>query len=81
MFTFAIIIPASVHITDELMAEEDKYEGQAFMGATLTIGVIFANVLGDNVLQFYDVNMLLVLLVIITVMGCASALATFLFDD
>lgn len=81
MFTFAIIIPASVHITDELMAEEDKYEGQAFMGATLTIGVIFANVLGGNVLQFYDVNMLLVLLVIITVMGCASALATFLFDD
>lgn len=37
MFSFAIIIPASVYWTDEIMDEEDKYEGQAFIGSTLTI--------------------------------------------
>lgn len=79
MFTFGIIIPACVHLTDEVMAEEDKYEGQAFMGATLTIGVIFANIIGGNVLQFYDVNMLLVILVIITVLGCLFSMSTLLF--
>ncbi|MBR0059240.1 MAG: MFS transporter [Methanobrevibacter sp.] len=59
MFTFAIIIPASVHLTDEIISEEDKNEGQAFMGSTLTIGIIFANLIGGNILQLYDVNLLL----------------------
>ena len=76
MFTFAIIIPASVHFADEIVSNEDKYEGQAFMGSTLTIGVIFANFLGGNILQLYSVNLLLVALVVITVIGCIFALAT-----
>ena len=80
MFTFAIIIPASVHFTDEIIGEEDKYEGQAFMGATLTIGLIFANFLGGHILQLFDVNLLLVSLVIITVMGCIFASASMLVD-
>lgn len=81
MVTFAIIIPACVHVTDEIMSEEDKYEGQAFAGATLTIGVIFANLLGGNILQLYGVNVLLIILVAITVIGCLFALATLFFRE
>ncbi len=80
MFTFAIIIPASVHFTDEIIGEEDKYEGQAFMGATLTIGLIVANFLGGHILQLFDVYLLLVSLVIITVLGCIFALSSMFVD-
>ena len=80
MFTFAIIIPASVHLTDEIISEEDKNEGQAFMGSTLTIGIIFANLIGGNILQLYDVNLLLVVLVILTVIGCIFEFTTLKFD-
>ena len=80
MFTFAIIIPGSVHFTNEIISEENKYEGQAFMGSTLTIGLIFANFLGGNILQLYDVDLLLFILVIITVMGCIFALSTLIVD-
>lgn len=80
MFTFAIIIPASVHFTDEIISEEDKYEGQALMGATLTIGLIFANFIGGNILQLFDVHLLLVSLVVITVIGCIFALTSFVVE-
>lgn len=76
MFTYAIIIPASVHLTDEMMHDEDKNEGQAFIGATITIGLIFANLLGGNLMQFFDVGLLLVALVVISVLGSLFALAT-----
>ena len=80
MFTFAIIIPACVHFANDVVSEEDKYEGQALMGSTLTIGLIFANLICGNILQAYDVNLLLVILVIITVMGCIFALLTLIVD-
>ena len=78
--TYAIIIPASVHLTDEIMNDEDKNEGQAFMGATITIGLIFANLLGGNLLQFFDIGLLLVALVAISVMGSLFALASLKVD-
>lgn len=78
MVSFAIMIPASIHITDELIREEDKYQGQAFMGVTQTIGIIFANFLGGHILHSYSVNLLLVILVIISVIGCIFAFSALL---
>lgn len=80
IFTYAIIIPASVHLTDEIVHDEDKNEGQAFMGATITIGLIFANLLGGNLLQFLDISFLLIALVVVSVIGSLFALATLKFD-
>ncbi len=80
MVSFAIMIPASVHLTNELMADDDKYEGQSFMGSTQTIGIIFGNFIGGNILQFYNVDLLLIILVIITVMGSLFALSTLVAD-
>ncbi len=80
MFTFAIIIPASVHLTNEIISEDDKYEGQAFMGSTLTIGIIFANLIGGNILQSCSMDSFLMFLVVITVLGSIFALATLKVD-
>ena len=81
MVSFAIMIPASVHLTNELMADEDKYEGQSFMGSTQTIGIIFGNFIGGNILQFFDVDLLLIVLVILTVMGSLFALSTLVVGE
>ena len=80
MFTFAIIIPASVHLANSIVDDEDKYEAQAFMGATLTIGLIFANLLGGNILYWFDINVLLASLLFFAVMGCIFAFSTLLID-
>lgn len=81
LVTFAIILPASVHFTNELVDENDQYEAQAFLGATITIGLIFATVLGGDILQFYDINILLLMLVVLTVFGSIFALTTLLFNE
>ena len=80
MFTFAIIIPASVHFANGILDEEDKHEGQAFMGSTITIGLIFANFIGGNILHMYDINLLLIVLLIIPILGTMFSFATLLLD-
>lgn len=80
MLTFAIIIPASVHFADDILDEEDKHEGQAFMGATITIGLIFANFIGGNVLHYYDIHLLLTILVIVPLLGAICSFSTLLLD-
>lgn len=80
MLTFAIVIPASVHFANEVLDEADTYEGQAFMGSTITIGLIFANLIGGNILHVYDIHLLLVVLVVMTVLGCLFAVASMIVD-
>ena len=79
--TYALIAPASVHLTTEIVDEEDQYEAQAFLGATITIGLIFANFIGGNILQLYDVNILLIVLVALTVLGSIFAFSTLFFKN
>ena len=77
--SFAILLPASVHFANEYVDENDQYEAQALLGATTTIGLIFANFVGGNVLQFYDINHLLLILVVLTFLGCIFSFSTLLF--
>ena len=81
MFTFAIIIPASVHFANDVLDEGDKHEGQAFMGSTITIGLIFANFIGGNILHLYDIHLLLIVLLIIPILGAVFSFATLLVDS
>lgn len=81
MFTFAIIMPASVHLTNDIVDEENQYEGQAFLGATVTVGLIFANFIGGNVLQTYDVKLLYALLIFLTVIGFIFSFAALFFNE
>ena len=80
MLSFAIIIPASVELTDEIMNEKEKFEGQAIIGSTMTLGAIFAHFLGGTILQQYDVHTMLIALVVITVLGCIFALISMRYD-
>lgn len=79
MLTFAIIVPASVHFTKDLIDEDDQYEAQAFLGGTVTLGLILANFIGGAILQSYDINVLLIALVALTIMASVFALITFAF--
>ena len=81
MLTFALIVPASVHLTNDMIKDNDQYEAQAFLGATVTVGLIFANFIGGNVLQLYGINVLLQVLVLLTVLGSVFALITLAFND
>ncbi len=81
MLTFAIISPATVHFTNEMMEDIDQYEGQALLGSTITIGLIFANFVGGNVLQFYNINILLIILIVLTVIGFVFTFLTNIFKN
>ncbi len=81
MLTFALIVPASVHLTNDLIEDNDQYEAQAFLGATVTVGLIFANFIGGNVFQLYGIDVLLQVLVLLTVLGSVFALITLAFND
>ena len=78
ILTFAILLPASVHFAYDEIDENDQYEAQAYLGATIMIGLIFANFIGGNTLQLYDINMLLIVLFILTVLGSVFAWFTLL---
>ena len=81
ILTYAIIIPASVQITDDIMNKKEKFEGQAIIGSTMTLGAIFAHFLGGTILQQYDVNMMLIVLVVITVLGFIFAVISMRYDQ
>ena len=81
MLTFALIVPASVHLTNDMIEDNDQYEAQAFLGATVTVCLIFANFIGGNVLQLYGIDVLLQVLVLLTVLGSVFALITLAFND
>ena len=81
MLTFAVIVPASVHLTNDLIEDNDQYEAQAFLGATVTVGLILANFIGGNVLQLYGIDVLLLALVLLTVLGSVFALIAMAFND
>ena len=51
------------------MEDEDKHEGYAYIGSTLTIGAIFANLLREIFFRPY-VSLLLNSIVVISVLGC-----------
>lgn len=74
MLSFAIIIPASVQLTDEIMDKDEKYEGHTLIGSTLTFGAIFSYFIGGSIIDTYGVNTMLVVLVAITVAGCIFSL-------
>lgn len=58
MFSYAIIISATVYLSDETMNEEDKNIGQTFIGMAVTIGLILGSFIGGELLSNGGVVML-----------------------
>ena len=57
--SFAIMIPASVYYADELMDEEDRVRGQAFITMACTIGGLVGNLAGGKMIDMAGVSAML----------------------
>lgn len=69
MFSYAIIIPASVYLADEYVASEDRNQGQAIMGAAGTIGGLFASFIGGMLLSVLSVKTTLYVGIAVAIVG------------
>ena len=69
MFSYAIIIPASVYFADEYIESEDRNQGQAIMGAAGTIGGLFASFIGGFLLSVLSVRTTLYVGMAVAVLG------------
>ena len=69
MFSYAIIIPASVYFADEYIESEDRNQGQAIMGAAGTIGGLFASFIGGILLSVLSVRTTLYVGMAVAVLG------------
>lgn len=69
MFSYAIIIPASVYFADEYVDEEDRNQGQAIMGASSTIGGLFSSFLGGILLSVFNVRTTLYIGIAVAIVG------------
>ncbi len=69
MFSYAIIIPASVYFADEYIDSEDRNQGQAIIGAAGTIGGLFASFIGGILLSVLSVRTTLYVGIAVAVAG------------
>lgn len=67
IFTFAIIIPASVYYINDLMEEKDRIKGQAYTTSAITAGAVIGNLAGGALIDLYGTMAMLI--------GCAVAAA------
>ena len=66
--SFAILIPASVYYSDEVMEEQDRVKGQAFITAAITVGGMVGNLFGGKIIDAAGVPAMLTIGV-----ACAGA--------
>lgn len=69
MFGWGFLAPGMVVYVNELVEENDKAQGQAFAGMTLTFGNVFAALFGGILIEAKGVNYMLVFGTIIAVLG------------
>ncbi len=69
MFSYAVIMPASVYFADKHVEAEDRNKGQIAMTAASTVGSLLANLVGGFLLDFTSVSAVLTFGFIATVIG------------
>lgn len=74
MLTYAIIIPASVYLSDEVMEEKDKNKGQALIGVSITVGMILGNFVGGQLISIGGPETLEIGSIFIAIIGFIFAL-------
>ncbi len=73
-FAFAIFIPASVHLVDEIMSKQDAVKGQAFVTMAMTLSSLIASIFGGLIINIFGVTATLWLSTFITVVGVAISI-------
>ncbi|MBO6119443.1 MAG: MFS transporter [Lachnospiraceae bacterium] len=74
MFTYAIIIPATVYLSDEMMQEEDKNKGQSLVGLAVTLGFILGSFAGGQFISIGGTMLLKMGCIVIAILGFICAL-------
>ncbi len=69
MFSYAIIIPASVYFADRYIDSEDRNQGQTIMSAASTIGGLLASFIGGLLLSALSVQATLYVGLAVAVVG------------
>lgn len=67
--SFALFIPGTVTFVDEIMQKKDAVKGQGFVTIAMTLGQLFASVIGGLIINFASVKAALWVGVIVTLAG------------
>lgn len=71
---FAVFIPASVHLVDELMSKEDAVKGQAFITIAMTLSNLLSSLFGGVLIRLFGVHASLWFGTIVTLWGVIVAI-------
>jgi PPP family 3-phenylpropionic acid transporter len=69
MFSYAVLVPASVYFAEEHVAPEDRNKGQAVVNAATTIGGLLASLFGGILLSVMSVHGVLLVGLSVTAVG------------
>lgn len=69
MFSYAIVVPASVYFADQYIDSEDRNQGQTIMGVAGTIGGLLASFIGGILLSVLSVRATLYVGMAVAVLG------------
>lgn len=68
-FSFALFLPAMVHYIDEIMDKGEAVKGQALFVTMITIGSVFASLVGGVIIDMNGVKTLLLVSSALTLLG------------
>ena len=69
LLSFAIFVPASVYYINNLMPDNDKIKGQAYMTTTITLGGVLGSLLGGTLIDALSVPSMLLIATVISALG------------
>lgn len=76
MTSYGFLSPVQVYYANEKVAAEDMVKGQAFITASYTLGCAMGNLVGGQLLDFFDISAMLFAGVIIAAAGTLILLLT-----
>lgn len=68
-FAYAIYVPLFIYYTNNVMDENDKVKGQAYLGTFATAGCILGNYVSGKLIEIYNVNISLIFMILISLIG------------
>lgn len=61
MVSFGLFLPAAVYYVKQIMEEQDSIKGQAFVTIAITLGAVFASLVGGRILDLYGASTMLLI--------------------
>ena len=69
MFAYAVFIPVAAYFADNVMMENDKVKGQAFINSAITLGGVFSNLICGKLLDAFGVKTMILTGVAVCLVG------------